>query len=186
MWRRPQGAAVIGVLIMTAFLWPRCLIGGICGHGDGTVARSALPPTSGHERTRAPGPLSAANSSRGHFAGHADTGGSPLPESANWPALEATYQRIPTRLTGPPRFIGRPGVTARSAPHLRRGALLIRGPWRLGPGSAEQRCTLHRARDTHRRVADVVSPDGIYRCLPRLPRKARKPLANKKRQRRTH
>src|SRR5947207_15764709 len=36
----------------------------------------------------------------------------------------------------------------RSAPRLRRGALLIRGPCRLGPGSAEQRCTLHRVRDT--------------------------------------
>jgi len=38
----------------------------------------------------------------------------------------------------------------RSAPHLRRGALLIRGPHSVsvGPGSAEQRYTLHRVRDT--------------------------------------
>jgi hypothetical protein len=37
----------------------------------------------------------------------------------------------------------------RSAPLLRRGALLIRGPHLdMGPGSAEQRYTLHRARET--------------------------------------
>ena len=37
----------------------------------------------------------------------------------------------------------------RNAPLLRRGALLIRGPLAsVGPGSAEQRCTLHRVRDT--------------------------------------
>jgi len=38
----------------------------------------------------------------------------------------------------------------RSAPHLRRGALLIRGPHSVsvGPGSAEQRYTLHRVRET--------------------------------------
>jgi hypothetical protein len=40
----------------------------------------------------------------------------------------------------------------RSAPRLRRGALLIRGPWlrnaSVGPGSAEQREALHRVRDT--------------------------------------
>jgi len=41
----------------------------------------------------------------------------------------------------------------RGAPHLRRGALLVRGPSlsrteSVGPGSAEQRCTLHRVRDT--------------------------------------
>ena len=36
----------------------------------------------------------------------------------------------------------------RSAPPLRRGALLIRGPSAVGPGSAEQRQgTLHRVRD---------------------------------------
>ncbi|MEH2591400.1 hypothetical protein V1273_005239 [Bradyrhizobium sp. AZCC 1721] len=37
-----------------------------------------------------------------------------------------------------------------SAPHLRRGALLIRGPpaAAVGPGSAEQRFTLRRVRDT--------------------------------------
>jgi len=38
----------------------------------------------------------------------------------------------------------------RSTPRLRRGALLIRGPHSaaVGPGSAVQRCTLHRVRDT--------------------------------------
>jgi hypothetical protein len=38
----------------------------------------------------------------------------------------------------------------RNASHLRRGALLIRGPQTLevDPGSAEQRFTLHRVRDT--------------------------------------
>jgi hypothetical protein len=43
--------------------------------------------------------------------------------------------------------------TQRSAPHLRRGVLQSRGPSlsrteSVGPGSAEQRCTLHRVRDT--------------------------------------
>ena len=42
----------------------------------------------------------------------------------------------------------------RSAPRLRRGALLIRGPslrraWVPGPGSAEHCFALHRVRDTH-------------------------------------
>jgi hypothetical protein len=44
--------------------------------------------------------------------------------------------------------------TQRSAPHLRRGVLQSRGPSlsrteSVGPGSAEQRCTLHRVRDTN-------------------------------------
>jgi hypothetical protein len=43
--------------------------------------------------------------------------------------------------------------TQRSAPHLRRGVPQSRGPSMsrtesVGPGSAEQRCTLHRVRDT--------------------------------------
>ena len=43
--------------------------------------------------------------------------------------------------------------TQRSAPHLRRGVLQSRGPTlsrteSVGSGSAEQRCTLHRVRDT--------------------------------------
>jgi len=39
----------------------------------------------------------------------------------------------------------------RSAPRLRRGALLIRGPCAaiVGPGSAEQRSAPHRVRDTN-------------------------------------
>src|ERR1700682_1749765 len=45
----------------------------------------------------------------------------------------------------------------------------------MGPGSAEQRYTLHRARDT--------PPDGIFRRLPRLRRQARKTAGKKKRQR---
>ena len=41
----------------------------------------------------------------------------------------------------------------RSAPHFRRGALPSRGPERpMGPGSAEQRYTLHRVRETKRRL----------------------------------
>jgi hypothetical protein len=44
--------------------------------------------------------------------------------------------------------------TQSSAPHLRRGVLQSRGPSlsrteSVGPGSAEQRCTLHRVRDTN-------------------------------------
>jgi len=47
--------------------------------------------------------------------------------------------------------------TLRDAPRKRRGALLIRGPSisvfeDLGPGSAKQRCTLHRVRDTRHRL----------------------------------
>jgi hypothetical protein len=43
--------------------------------------------------------------------------------------------------------------TQRSAPYWRRGVLQSRGPSlsrteSVGPGSAEQRCTLHRVRDT--------------------------------------
>jgi len=36
----------------------------------------------------------------------------------------------------------------RSAPRLRRGVLLIRGPTMAGPGSAKHRFALHRVRDT--------------------------------------
>jgi len=53
----------------------------------------------------------------------------------------------------------------RGAPPLRRDALLIRGPSvsrHMGPGSAEQRCTLHRVRDT----SATAEPDSKSRKQP--------------------
>jgi hypothetical protein len=64
--------------------------------------------------------------------------------------------RLRARQPGHPRFAatsdGVPRML-RSAPRLRRDALLIRGPHSaaVGPGSAEQRFTLHRVRDTGKR-----------------------------------
>lgn len=52
----------------------------------------------------------------------------------------------------------------RSAPRLRRGALLIRGPHfpMVGPGAAEQRYTLHRVRDT---MSSNLQPLLAYRRI---------------------
>jgi hypothetical protein len=52
--------------------------------------------------------------------------------------------------------------TQRSAPHVRRGVLQSRGPsWSrtesVGPGSAEQRCTLHRVRERRMPAAPAAS-----------------------------
>jgi len=53
-----------------------------------------------------------------------------------------------------------------SAPRLRRGALLIRDPKAaVGPGSAEQRCTLHRVRDTEYRLEEAsVCQRILFHC----------------------
>ena len=59
--------------------------------------------------------------------------------------------------------------TQRSAPLLRRGVLQSRGPSlsrteSVGPGSAEQRCTPHRVRDT---AATLPFSDSIFKTAER-------------------
>jgi hypothetical protein len=59
----------------------------------------------------------------------------------------------------------------RSAPRLRRGALLIRGPSIIvmGPGSAKHRFALHRVRDTrHRFLKYSITNNAYYEMASRL------------------
>jgi hypothetical protein len=55
----------------------------------------------------------------------------------------------------------------RSAPLLRRDALLIRVHHMMGPGSAEHRFALHRVRDTYPSLKYSITNAAIYEMASR-------------------